>query len=307
MFCLFAYSQQVCPSITIVNNTGYTMNQAYVGCVASDSWGEELLNDKALSSGESFTVSLSVSLDVANRYDIKLVDSDGDTYIKWDEPIAEASKIVFTMDDFVEKTQPSGSFFDIVNNTGHTIYYAYASQSTSDNWEDDVLEDDVLHDGESFTVRPLASLDIAVQYDFMLLDGNGEAYMKWNVPITEESKIVFTIDDFGATKRQTSSSYVNLSNISIDDLSLFKIINNTEKTVYYVYVSPVTSDSWGDDVLDEEVLYDGDSFAVILWEPLEVVNRYDIMLVDLDGYTYTKMNVEIEEDVEIIFTIEDLD
>jgi hypothetical protein len=86
-----------------------------------------------------------------------------------------------------------------------------------------------------------------------------------------------------------------------------RIINNTGYTIFYVYVSRSDSDSWGRDLLGNEVLSSGDSFLCRLPFSLDVVNRYDIQLEDNEGDTYTKMNVLIGPNARIAFTIRDLD
>jgi hypothetical protein len=56
----------------------------------------------------------------------------------------------------------------IVNNTGYTVYYVYISQTETDEWEEDILDDDVLLDGQSVTIRLLYPLDVTNRYDVNL-------------------------------------------------------------------------------------------------------------------------------------------
>jgi hypothetical protein len=88
------------PQITIVNNTGYTVWYVYVSFTASDSWGNCLLRrDQVLRHGESITIRLSQPINVVNRYDIRLVDLDGDTYTKWNHLVTANGRVVFTFND----------------------------------------------------------------------------------------------------------------------------------------------------------------------------------------------------------------
>jgi len=94
-------SAQNLPSITLVNNTGYTVWYVYISQTASDSWGNDwLASNEILRSGSAVTFTLPYPLNVVNRYDIKIVDSDGDSYTKWDVRVNANSRIVFTFDDF---------------------------------------------------------------------------------------------------------------------------------------------------------------------------------------------------------------
>ena len=59
----------------IINNTGYTIYYLYVSRSDSGDWGPDRLGSSVLNSGEDFRVDVQPGL-----YDIRLVDSDGDSY-----------------------------------------------------------------------------------------------------------------------------------------------------------------------------------------------------------------------------------
>lgn len=83
----------------------------------------------------------------------------------------------------------------IVNNTGYVGYYLYVSLTTINEWEEDLLEDDVLPDGEAVAVKLAYSLSEANRYDIQLEDEDGDTYTKWDVLITPNALIEFTMDD----------------------------------------------------------------------------------------------------------------
>jgi hypothetical protein len=58
-------------------------------------------------------------------------------------------------------------------------------------------------------------------------------------------------------------------------------VNNTGYTFYYVSISLSVSDTWGKDVLGDQVLYDGQSFRYAL------PSSGDIQVEDSDEDTYT--------------------
>lgn len=197
-----AFSQNG-PSISIVNNTGYTLDYIYVSQTASDNWLEDILGDKVLPDGESITIRLPFALDVTNQYDIRVVDEDDDTYTKWDVLVNNDSRIEFTLSDFDEDTSVDESDEDnslprvnIENNTGYDVYYLYISTTASGSWKDDVLGDDVLLDGEDVYVRLPYPLDVVNRYDIKLVDEDDDSYIKWDVLITPDSIIEFTFDDW---------------------------------------------------------------------------------------------------------------
>ncbi|MDR1866837.1 MAG: hypothetical protein LBQ77_01055, partial [Treponema sp.] len=58
--------------------------------------------------------------------------------------------IALTAINLYAQNRPS---ITIVNNTGYTVYYLYISQSTATEWEEDILGDAVISNGDSINVR----------------------------------------------------------------------------------------------------------------------------------------------------------
>lgn len=58
-----------------------------------------------------------------------------------------------------------------------------------------------------------------------------------------------------------------------------KLINQSNWVIYHVYLSPVSEDTWGPDLLDDEVLSKGDSLTLTNIP----CNSYDVKIVDEDG------------------------
>jgi hypothetical protein len=86
------------------------------------------------------------------------------------------------------------------------------------------------------------------------------------------------------------------------------IVNNTGYHVYYLYIGICggNDDDWSDDLLGRSTLPNGHSFVVELGYPLNVVNQYDIILVDLDGDYYSKC-VRVSANAIITFTFNDIE
>ena len=101
-FVLTMIPAQQNPSITIVNNTGFVVYYVYISSTADPNWGPDRLDaNQVLRNGDSFTMVLPHPVNVVNRYDIRLVDLDGDSYIKWDHPVTANARIVFNFNDIV--------------------------------------------------------------------------------------------------------------------------------------------------------------------------------------------------------------
>ena len=72
------------------------------------------------------------------------------------------------------------------------------------------------------------------------------------------------------------------SSASQREMATVTINNQTGVTVWYLYMSERTDTYWGDDWLGSEVIMDGDSYTARI-----LTGRYDIMLEDRNGDTYT--------------------
>ncbi|MDR2312981.1 MAG: hypothetical protein LBE02_00415 [Spirochaetaceae bacterium] len=94
-----AVAAQNLPSITVVNDTGYTVYGVYISPSAEEEWGEDVLGDIVLAPGEAFNVRLAYPLTVVNVYDILLLDEDDDTYCKWEVTLTNNARISFTLED----------------------------------------------------------------------------------------------------------------------------------------------------------------------------------------------------------------
>jgi len=91
-------AKQRMPSITIVNDTGYTINSLYISPQKVENWGSDrLASNETITKGNSVTIRLQDALSVVNLYKIRLVDSDGDTYLQTNVQVSNGSRIEFTI------------------------------------------------------------------------------------------------------------------------------------------------------------------------------------------------------------------
>ena len=84
----------------------------------------------------------------------------------------------------------------IKNSTSNTIFYIYISHSSEDQWNDDldILGDDVVLDGDSFTI----SEDFFTKegaYDICLVDEDDEYYYFWEVNPAETGNMTMTMEN----------------------------------------------------------------------------------------------------------------
>jgi len=186
------------------------------------------------------------------------------------------------------------------NNTGAEIWYAYMSPSSESSWGEDILNsDETLQNGATRAFR-LPAAAAQVQYDIRLRCRNGNDYVKYRVAINSEQVIDFTAHDLASgTSTVPTTPPPNV-------LPTVRVINNTGYLVRYLYLSPSSQTTWGNDRLGTSVLADGESFLlnILSRDPNDM---YDVMLKDSDGDTYTRMGVLIRQNTEMRFTLQDID
>ena len=82
------------------------------------------------------------------------------------------------------------------------------------------------------------------------------------------------------------------------------VTNQTGYTIMYLYVSPTSSSSWGEDLLGNSVLSNGSTHRVNLNGHSSPM--FDIKATDEDGDTYTFQNVDVSRR-DITITLGDID
>ena len=99
------------------------------------------------------------------------------------------------------------------------------------------------------------------------------------------------VDPIPAVPTGDFSGYVDVTNATGEDL-------------YYLFVSHSESDSWGDDMLGDEILPDGETYRVFLSNQSSSI--FDIQAKNEDGERFTYMGVDVET-TDITVHPEDID
>ena len=85
------------------------------------------------------------------------------------------------------------------------------------------------------------------------------------------------------------------------------VVNNTGYTFHYLYLAPESSGDWGDDVLGNQILRDGQRIQVTLPYPLERERVYDFWAIDEDGDDYYKWDIRVTQGARVVFVFDDID
>lgn len=83
-----------------------------------------------------------------------------------------------------------------------------------------------------------------------------------------------------------------------------EVTNKTGFDIYHLYISDVGDNEWGEDILDVDVLENGNKVRVDITGYKKP--NFDIQAVDEDGDTYTLENVNVKK-YDVVFTLEDVD
>lgn len=108
------------------------------------------------------------------------------------KPLSQFALLVALLLTTVAAQAQKNYYVDITNATGFTIMYVYVSPADARNWEEDVLGNDVLLDGDSQRVT-LTGYRSPV-FDIQLVDEDGDTYTFWNVNVARQD-IVVTLAD----------------------------------------------------------------------------------------------------------------
>jgi hypothetical protein len=147
-----------------------------------------------------------------------------------DEPTSEPATAVPTA-----TPEPQGASIEISNQSGTDVYGIYLSPSEADSWGDDWLRGEVIRDGTSLTIYGISE----GLYDIKAEDQDGELVeVFWEVDV------------------QGDMTW------SITGMATLEVVNESGDTITDIYVSPVESDTWGDNWLTSQVIGSGESLAI---------------------------------------------
>jgi hypothetical protein len=267
-----AVVEDVAVEVTIINGLeDYEIAEIWID-PSGGSWSESLIAENLLP-GEEFTA----TLDEPGSYDLWVTDEDGDTYTKYNIEIDENDyewEVVLEDGDW-NIPETTVTFKNELGNW--TIWYAYCSLSSSDDWGEDRLGSELLEPDEVFSFAVSAN----DYYDFRCTDEDDDEYYLMDVWVGED----------GFEWNVQLSDMNNNGTVDDEEGVPVTIYNGLgDWTIWYVYGDP-SDGPWGEDRLGSELLEPGDEFTFYL----PAGNTYDLKVEDEDGNTYTLWDVEIDE------------
>ncbi len=95
----------------------------------------------------------------------------------------------------------------VKNNTGYEIYYLYITPSSYDDWDNNLLEDDTIKDGEELTLNLKEYNNKECIYDIQAIDEDDDSYSQYEKNICSDSYIEITVDDYDDDNDDEYNSY----------------------------------------------------------------------------------------------------
>lgn len=282
-------------TIQILNNTGYPIYHLYIAPSDASDWGNDLLGPaEAIANGATYDTGIRPGSGI---YDIWCVDSDGDSYYKWDVSFQRSNVVEFTFMDVNLGGMAIGSInwaptIKITNNTGFTIYYLYMAPTSHSRWGDDLLGPMTIPHGQTFDTGVPAG---TTRYDIRLVDEDGDTYTKWDVDVSQSAAVEFTIWDIDIDLNQLMGS------ATTNTLTVF---NATGYAIKELYVSSTDSDSWGQNWLQAgKTIPDKGYFDVTVSGSQTI---YDLKAVDSYGNRYFRWDMDLSQLDWIVLSDDDL-
>lgn len=184
-----------------------------------------------------------------------------------------------------------------VNRTGATIYFLYASPSSSDTWGEDLLGRTVLADGERYRARVRSA---ASSYDIRAVDANDNEYIIWGWAPPNDARVTVSADAFVGRQSAAAS----------EAHSWVTIVNDTNYAIREIQLIPDVAggrDEREQVLAEGEVVHYGESYRVDVDVDRYGTYVYDIVLIDEEGDRYVKRDVNLELTTQIVYSLSDLE
>ncbi len=175
--------------IVIVNKTGFPLYEVYLAPQESSDWGKDVFPyDVILQDSYGVIIMDEEALD--GLYKIRLMDEDGEVYLKNNLDLKERNKILILPKDLLALSPGEGLTFTLINKTGDTITGLYISSETEESWGDNLLDGYFLNGSEQ-VVELQSDYDSAF-YDIRF-DMRENSYIQKHVFLAHRARILLSL------------------------------------------------------------------------------------------------------------------
>lgn len=249
-------------TVTIKNNTGYTLNEVVFRKAGVGDWSETLLKSDALEDGEQIKITIPDAGPDNCLFDIGSASYE-EIGLEWVIENADVCKTrVFTFDEdnFVEYdsapeqdvvSENSGSSIQVTNTVGETIFYLFVRPAGTSSWSGDLLAG---AGSDLYTFQDDETGNLVIPGL-----GNGTCRFDFKATALDESKILSLVNNVdlcnnpSVTFRKTSNTgqggNTNQGNTGSAVTGTINIANKLGETVFYLYFRKSGTSDWGSDLL----------------------------------------------------------
>ncbi len=273
----------------VINLTQAEIYALYVSPSDAEDWGEDILTVDTLPNEEMVEVQFDFNEDIS-FWDLRAEDQDGNAIVFENVNVDEIWNVTLGfVDEKPVALMGKKHWVNLNNATGVDIYALYLSPTDTDAWGEDVLDVEVLSDGEEAQFMVLAQAGQRY-WDLRIEDSDGNAVTWTGLDITTMSDLKLILKDGEALIG---------ANYNLD----FTLTNNAGLPLYALYLSPAESNEWGEDILGLDILEDGTK-ANISFAPDASAQLWDLRIEDQDGGFEVWKNIDLSVANEITIVIE---
>ncbi|MCK5786550.1 MAG: hypothetical protein KAH54_08325 [Candidatus Sabulitectum sp.] len=266
------------PEIEIIIENGLEDSHVYEIWVdpSDEPWSENLIED-ILAPGDEFILVVSET----TSYDIQIIDEYGESYTLLNQTVDEDGYSWKVTEDDSDWNTGASATVTVENELyNQSIWYIYATLSSSDDWGIDLLDYIVLEPNESFSFE----VESGNYYDFYARNGDSDFF--------------FSLDNYIGNNGYTwEISSLDLDNTLYEDethgatapVSLINRLGNA--SILYAFEDESGGEYWGDDLLEGDVLESAEEFTFYL----RADRFYDFQVEDERGNTYTLWEVAVKD------------
>lgn len=271
-------------TLTLINDLDEDVCYVHISPTSDDSWNDDWLGSSdILSAGDerTFTVDVSETTDwdmmasdceqnaLSTQYEISLTR---DTTWQLSESLAAGPAVA------------GDTPFTITNDSSTDACWVYISPTPSDTWGQDWLGSDILYAGDSYTFYVDAG-----EWDLMVEDCDGaEMGTVSRIEVMDGEESIWSLSDTGF-----ADPYSGASGGATGEATLWAI-NSSATDICWLYISPNTADSWGENWLGADILPAGSETMFTLSAGL-----YDLRAEDCNGDMLAeRYSANIEGEVE---------
>ena len=189
--------------IQVENLTGNTIYFLFVSSSEADTWGEDLLGRDVLANREVYRA---VVRSGSESFDVRAVDANENEYIIWGwSPYLREPRVIISPAALVGGRPGSSgaaaeaiSWISIVNDTNYIVEEVHVLPAGESDWrrgEQVLPEGRVIHPRENYRLEIDVSRSSTYVYSIMLVDEDGDRYIKPNVDLELTTELVYTLSD----------------------------------------------------------------------------------------------------------------